>query len=273
MLLRPVRTVSFPDGGRACNDLPMLELRLVGNDVGRSPSPKIHRVLLEMGGLVGNYEAISCDLDGAIAAFDALRHGELGGVNVTMPFKGHAADYCDWLTEDARSSNSVNTMFPTDGEIHGASSDAAAMAALRSRFADLDQVLVLGAGGAAAAAAHALVDRDLFVSARRQEEAERLAQRFGSRVIPWGNGVQGSLLVNATPIGALGEELAEAVVGDAAGAVDLAYSAEPTPLTVRLRDANRDVVDGHQFLVMQAIKSFEWWTGVHVEFEDVWAAL
>ena len=251
----------------------MLELRLVGSDVDRSRSPQIHRVMLDLAALDGNYRAVSGDLGVAFELFESLRNGDLAGINVTMPFKERAADYCDWVAETARVSQSVNTMFLADGEVHGASSDAFVLSALRSRFSDTDKVLVLGSGGAASAAAAALEDMELYVSARRPDQARRVAERFDGEVVGWGQGVPGALLVNATPIGALGEALADRVVEGAVAAIDLAYGSQPTPLVDRLRSRPSEVVDGHQFLVMQAIKSFEWWTGIQLDFQSVWDAL
>ncbi len=125
-------------------------------------------------------------------------------------------------------------------------------------------VLVLGAGGAAAAALIAVDADDVFVSARRFESAFGLAQGHGRRgaTAAVGDRRPGAVVVNATPLGMAEESLPPGIVEEAAGLLDMAYS--------RAVDAGRAdgaphrtcrYASGTDLLLAQAMASFTLWTG------------
>jgi len=194
-----------------------------------------------------------------------LRDGSLDGVNVTMPLKTEAAALSDTLTREAEASGSVNTMRLRSG-VEGHSTDVVASARALSdeRFDPSAPVLILGAGGAAAAAIIGASGREVYVAARDIQRATALVARIGSgaQVVPLGVGVSGALVVNATPLGMGGERLHEAVTTTASGIVDLPYGPHETLTVAGARAAGLPFMDGIEFLVMQAAASFEWWTGL-----------
>jgi len=63
------------------------------------------------------------------------------------------------------------------------------------------------------------------------------------------------------------ERLPEATMGVASGLVDLAYGHDPTPTVTWAEGTGLPVMDGVEFLVLQAASSFEWWTGLVAPFE------
>ena len=111
--------------------------------------------------------------------------------------------------------------------------------------------------------------REVYVAARDIQRASALAERIdrGAAVVPFGVGVSGALLVNATPLGKDGTSLPEAVTMTASGVVDLAYGADETHTVAVARAAGLPFVDGVEFLVLQAAASFEWWTGATAPIE------
>jgi shikimate dehydrogenase len=240
-------------------------LALAGRPVKHSLSPVMHTAALEKSGLAGKYVLEECTEDGMRELVGRLRHGDLQGLNVTMPHKALAAELADELTPLARISRSVNSMKMNNGRLWGHSTDATAFqqALGLSRFSGDGPVLVLGAGGAAAALL-AAVDRSVFVSARDGEKALRLCDRFPSRdchVVEFGAGVVGALVVNATPLGMAGESLPEGILEVSSGLIDLAYGADETPAVEQAHALGLEVLDGFEFLALQAADSFRWWTG------------
>ncbi|MDP2622643.1 MAG: shikimate dehydrogenase [Actinomycetota bacterium] len=239
-----------------------LRLVLLGDPVVHSRSPAIHRAALAATGIDGSYEVRQVDCAGLDAALSELRSGVIDGANVTMPHKAGAAELVDVLAEDAGRAGAVNTIGRVDGRLFGWNTDVAAMGtAIGSMPSGV--VLILGSGSAAASAAVALQGRAFRISARRQEAARRLAYRLGAQgTVPWGMPLAGALLVNATPLGMLGEALPEAVVGSATGLIDLPYGARPTPAVGEAGRRGIPVVDGIDLLVAQAAESFTIWTGL-----------
>jgi shikimate dehydrogenase len=253
-----------------------LRFAVLGDPIEHSRSPAIHTAALDHLEIDGSYVAISAGHPELQSAVRQLRDGALDGINVTMPLKADAAALADSLTSEAARSGSVNTMRARDGLVEGLSSDviASRRAAEDSRFPPGAAVLVLGAGGAAAAVLVGTADRDLYVAARDERRAGELIERVGvdAGVIPFGAGVAGALVFNATPLGMGGERLPAEVTGIAAGIVDLAYGETETPAIAEARNRGLPVMDGVEFLVLQAAVSFEWWLGRSAPIEVMAAA-
>jgi shikimate dehydrogenase len=246
-----------------------LRFAVLGDPIEHSRSPAIHSAALAHLGLEGSYVAIRADTAELRASADRLRDGSLDGLNITMPLKEEAAAISDRLTPEARRSGSVNTMRARDGALEGHSSDviAARHALGDPRFDDAAPVLVLGAGGAAAALLVAAQGRQVYL-------ARALSERVGAEaaMVPFGTGAAGALVFNATPLGMAGERLPDQVTALASGIVDLAYGADETPAVVEARQRGVPVMEGLEFLVLQAAASFEWWTGRAAPFEVMLSA-
>jgi shikimate dehydrogenase len=242
-----------------------LRLAVLGDPIDHSRSPAIHNAAMRHLGIEGRYEARragSAELSQAVAE---LRSGSLQGINVTMPLKEEAARLADILSAEASKSGSVNTLRHRDGSVEGHSTDviASRLAVSDDRFEASAPIFILGSGGVAAAVLVGAAGRVVFLSARNLERAASLADRVGAEVglVPFGTGVAGALLVNATPVGMSGEPLPKAILRPASGLVDLVYGDEPTATVSQARESGLPVMDGIEFLVLQAVASFEWWTG------------
>lgn len=225
----------------------------------------IHDAAMRHLGIEGSYEARRAgpaELDLAVVE---MRSGDLDGINVTMPLKSAAAAAADALTDEAAKSRSVNTMRFREGVVEGHSSDvqATVRALSDSRFDGSAPVLVLGSGGAAAAALSGIRDRVVYLSARGEDRAAALAARIGAPagIVPFATPVAGAVLINATPLGMRGESLPDGLIAAASGLIDLAYGDRPSPAVSTAATLGKPALDGVEFLVLQAAASFEWWTG------------
>jgi shikimate dehydrogenase len=242
-----------------------LRFAVLGDPIEHSRSPAIHTAALDHLGIEGSYVAIRAGSPELHDAVRGLRDGALDGVNITMPLKAEAAAIADSLSPEAARSGSVNTLRARERVVEGMSSDIIAirLALDDPRFSAGSAVLVLGAGGAAAAVLVGATDRDLYVAARDQDRARALVERLevDAGVIPLGVGVTRALVVNATPLGMGGERLPEEVTGIASGLIDLAYADDETFAVGAAKKMGLPVMDGVEFLVLQAAASFEWWLG------------
>lgn len=214
----------------------------------------------------GTYVAIEVGTDQLETVVDRVRRGELDGINVTMPHKKAVAGLVDELTADAGDSHSVNTIVRhRDGRLVGHSTDISALRRLwgASQVPADRPALVLGAGGAAAAACLAAPATTLYVSARRPEAVAALAETIDRRIVGvgWQVAVADAIVVNATTLGMNGEDLPARVVRLASGLMDLTYGRETTPAVAMARAKGLPTVDGRQVLVAQAGDSFRLWTG------------
>lgn len=253
----------------------MIRLAVLGHPISHSRSPQIHIAALAACGLEGSYEAIDADEHRLAEIAVMIRSGDMTGANVTMPLKGHAFRLCDRTDHAAARTSAVNTLFSEAGALVGANTDVPGLKGIGEGVVSPDQpVLILGSGGAAAAAAVAFDGLPLFVAARSQQNVTGMLERVSvdAEQIEWGRGVKDAMVVNGTPLGMAGESLPQEVVSEMAGAIDMAYATQPTPLIVAATDRGIPCADGLEVLVAQAAISFEIWTGVSAPVEEMTAA-
>jgi shikimate dehydrogenase len=237
---------------------------IVGDPVMHSRSPAIHSAGFLAKGIDASFEFITTPIDGFGAVEAMLRSGGLDGVSVTMPHKANAYEAVDVRTDLAARTGAVNTITVTDGVLTGTNTDVAGVFfAMEIAGSVSGPVLVLGAGGAAAAALVALEDRSIFISARDGRSASAVSARTGieARVVPWAEGVAGCVVVNATPIGMHGEMLPIGVLSVASAVVDMAYGPSETPACAYAAAHGLGRADGLDMVVGQAIEAFRLFTG------------
>lgn len=119
-----------------------MKFGLIGNPLGHSHSPRLHR---EFG--TGDYALLQMEED-ALAPFLAAR--EFEGVNVTIPYKRAVMPLVDELHPTAVECGAVNTVVNRGGKLVAYNTDAFGMLfALRTAGIGLagKSVAVLGSGG------------------------------------------------------------------------------------------------------------------------------
>jgi shikimate dehydrogenase len=245
-----------------------VKLAVVGDPVDHSLSPAIHRAALRTAGIAGTYRRQTVDAAGMTRVVEALRHGDLDGVNVTMPHKALAASLVDVTAGPATRTGAVNTVTRVGERLVGHNTDVAGVGtAWVAAGLPLDRaVLVLGGGGAAGAvlvALERLGAGPVRLAGRRRAPLDALVAALGitAAIEPIdGVAVEGHVVVNATPLGMRAEPLPVDVTA-ATGLFDLAYGPVPTPAVVAARHAGIPVVDGVAMLIAQAAASFRLWTG------------
>ena len=263
-------------------------LGVIGDPVSHSRSPRMQNAALRALGIDWAYVPLPVRADELEAALRGLRAVGFVGVNVTVPHKEAVARLVDELRPVAEASGSVNTVvFADDGRLIGDSTDGPAIAAaIASEVGEAytGDVLVLGAGGSARAAAAALAQEGCAVRihARRPEAAEALARDLAQtgdvRAVAELPDPVGGVVVHCTPVGALVEPdampLPATRLMDVRVVVDLAYrgDATPTPLITAAAEAGCAVVDGLEVLARQGAKALEIWTGETAPLEVMLAA-
>lgn len=241
------------------------ELAVLGRPVAHSLSPVMHEAGLDALGLAGSYIAIDVDEAGMRRHAELVRQGTLTGANITMPHKRIAAELSDVLSETATRSGAVNTWHRIDGRLHGHTTDVHGVReVIERRSLPTTNILVLGSGGAAAAALVACDGESISICARSEAKARRLVDRTGveARVVAWGSAVPEALILNATPIGMRGETLPRGLVDAAAGLFDMTYGTHPSPAILEARAIGLPTADGIDLLAAQAEESFHIWTGL-----------
>ena len=256
---------------------------VVGWPVTHSWSPRLHGYWLDRHGIDGAYVPLAVRPEHFSDALSMLARLGFAGMNVTLPHKEAALAAVDEADADARRIGAVNTIvIRDDASLLGTNTDARGFIAnLREGTpvwrASAAPAVVLGAGGAARAAAVALLDASvprLRLVNRTVGRAEALAARLDERVnvAPWNDrhaALAGAgLLVNATSLGMEGHEALdldlEALPRDAV-VHDIVYTPLETPLLAMARARGHVAVDGLGMLLHQARAGFAAWFGVEPE--------
>lgn len=261
-------------------------LGLVGTGIGPSLSPPLHeREAAELGRSC-RYRLWDLDeLDrspGDVLA--EARAAGYDGLNVTHPCKQVVIAELDELSPEAAALDAVNTVVFSRGRAVGHNTDWSGFArALRLRLPDaaLDRVVLLGAGGAGAAVAYALLQlgagqvRVLDVdTARAARLAISLRERFGDRIIQ-GSGPAEALadadgLVHATPTGMAahpGLPLPADLLRPDLWVADVVYRPLETELLRAARARGCVAVGGASMAVFQAAAAFRLFTGLEPDVE------
>ena len=282
-------------------------LGVMGWPVEHSMSPVMQNAAIQAAGINACYVALPCapgDLGQAVAG---LRAVGFVGANVTIPHKQAVIEHLDGLTDEARFTGSVNTLYWQGDRLMGTTTDAAgAVSNLRQAGIDLDgrRVTLLGTGGAARALAFALARGsgsdagrgetafrlpELTLLGRDRGKADRLARevaagaasttevRSGLLAEFAGRGREADIIVNCTSAG-----MAPDVEGCPIDADlleprhvvhDIVYRPRETALLREARQKGCRTVEGIGMLVHQGAASFRSWFGRDADTTAMFEAL
>ncbi|MGY3172706.1 shikimate dehydrogenase [Pseudomonas sp. MWU12-2312b] len=258
---------------------------LIGAGIQASRTPALHEHEGDAQGLRYLYRLIDLDqlqLD-SNALPDLLSAAErmnFTGLNITFPCKQAIIPLLDELSPEARGIGAVNTVVLKDGKRIGHNTDCLGFAEGFRRGLPgvaVDRVVQMGAGGAGAAVAHALLSEgvqqlsifDVEIS-RAQSLADNLNQTFGSGRAVAGLDLARSLaeadgLVNTTPMGMKklpGMPVPVELLRAQLWVAEIVYFPLETELLRNARALGCRTLDGGNMAVFQAVKAFELFSGV-----------
>lgn len=223
---------------------------LLGAHLGHSWSVPIHAAL-------GNDAYQLYELEPAeLAAF--LRREDIGGLNVTIPYKRDVMPLCDGLHPTAKAIGSVNTIVrQSDGALVGYNTDIDGFLYMAHRAGislNGKKVVILGTGGAsltAQAAARQARAREIAVISRSgPDDYDHLDRHADAEV-----------LVNTTPVGMFPHTGAAPVdltqFSRCQGVLDVIYNPRRTALVLQAESLGIPCSDGLPMLVAQAKRAEE----------------
>ncbi|WAJ28892.1 shikimate dehydrogenase [Antarcticirhabdus aurantiaca] len=271
-----------------------IQVGLIGSGIQLSRSPALHEAEGAANGLSLSYELIDLDQRGVSveALPELLAEAEargFAGVNVTHPAKQAVIPHLHDLSDEARALGAVNTVVLAGGRRTGHNTDCSGFArAFRRRLpdADLGHAVQLGAGGAGAAVAQAMLQlgtRRLTVfdvdAARAAALADRLAESFPAARVEAGSDLLGAMaaadgLVHATPTGMAahpGLPLPAELLQPRHFVAEIVYFPLETELLRLARSRGCRTVDGGGMAVFQAAGAFRLFTGIEPDADRMLA--
>jgi shikimate dehydrogenase len=207
----------------------------------------------------------------------AARIMDFAGLNITYPCKQGVIPLLDESSEDARAIGAVNTVVCRDGRLIGHNTDASGWSWALQRDlpgADLGCVVLLGAGGAGSAIAHAAlrlgVRRLIIIDVEHQRAAHlaaKLNALYGARTETTVDVAvalaSAAGLIHATPTGMEkfpGLPLAAELLRRDLWVAEVVYFPIETELLKAARARGCATIDGGGMAVGQAVGAFELFT-------------
>jgi shikimate dehydrogenase len=258
---------------------------LIGKGIQASLTPAMHMEEGRVQGLDYRYELIDVGAMGdVVPSLEELLAGAeergLHGLNITHPFKQQVIEHLTDLSDDARALGAVNTVVLRNGQRIGRNTDWWGFSESFQRGlpnADLASVVQLGAGGAGAATAYAILKLGaqqlaIFDHDRAKVESliDALAGVFPNVTLSAGDDIAASMasasgLIHATPTGMAsypGLPLPEELLLPHQWVAEVVYFPLETELLRVARAKGCAVLNGGGMAVFQAVGAFQHFTGL-----------
>ena len=263
---------------------PRILAGLIGSGIQASRTPALHEQEGDAQGLRYLYrlidlEPLQLNINALPDLLDAAERMQFTGLNITYPCKQAILPLLDELSDEARGIGAVNTVVFRNGKRIGHNTDCLGFAeGFRRNLSDVarQRVVQMGAGGAGAAVAHALLAEGVeqlsifdVDKARARDLVDNLTQRFGSGRAQVGNHLESAIaeadgLVNTTPMGMAklpGTPVPSSLLRAQLWVAEIVYFPLETELLRDARALGCRTLDGGNMAVFQAVKAFELFSG------------
>ena len=262
---------------------------LIGNPVEHTLSPVIHNTLAQKLSHNLVYVPFLVEKDNLRDAIKGAYGLHVLGMNVTVPYKSDVISCLKEIDELAEKIGAVNTLVSVENGYKGYNTDILGLYRAMQREGislEGESVVLLGAGGAARAAAFLCAEKgakQVFVLNRSIDRAEALADEvnraFDRKCIcpmamaDYGKLPEGKMLaIQGTSVG-LHPNVDDVVVEDKEfykrihTGFDLIYKPEETKFMKLVKEAGGQAYNGLKMLLYQGIIAYELWNQVEVSEE------
>lgn len=253
---------------------------LIGAGIKASRTPAMHEHEGDAQGIRYLYrlidlDALKLDINALPELLKSAEQMSYTGLNITYPCKQAILPLLDELSDEARGIGAVNTVVLKDGKRIGHNTDCLGFAeGFRQGLAQAarHRVVQMGAGGAGAAVAHALLSEGVeqltvfeVDPSRAQGLVDNLNAHFGHGRAIVGLDLPAAVaaadgLVNTTPVGMAklpGTPLPVALLHAELWVAEIIYFPLETELLKHARALGCRTLDGGTMAVFQAVKAFE----------------
>ncbi len=230
-----------------------MEYGCIGEKLGHSFSKEIHNALAD-------YEYSLKELKREELS-EFFKKKDFKALNVTIPYKQDVIEYLDWISDEAKSINAVNTIVNKNGKLYGYNTDFYGLKALIEReniSLNGKKVAILGSGGTsntAFAVANFLEALSVLKVSRNKKDNyityDELYEKYSDCEI----------IINTTPCGMFPKVGVSAVDLEKLPKVEAVFDAVYNPLNSKLildaKAKNITAVGGLYMLVSQAAYAVE----------------
>ena len=256
----------------------MKKYLVIGNPIEHSLSPKLHNYWIKKNKIDAAYDKKLLNESDIEDIISQVKKENIGGINVTVPFKKTVISFVDELTSEANESQSINTIYKENDKVIGHNTDMAGFE-LGLRHVNYNvkdkKIFILGAGGVVPSIILALKKMGaskVILSNRTKKKAEDLKKSFSYlEIIDWGETPEFHMIINATSIGLKeGDEikLDYADIGPNKFFYDVIYNPKQTNFLKKAKMFGNQTENGKMMFIYQAHQAFTIWHKIMPEIDD-----
>ena len=256
----------------------MKKYLVIGNPIDHSLSPKLHNYWIKKNKIDAIYDKKLINESDIKDVIFQVKKENINGVNVTVPFKKTVIPFVDELTDEAKDSQSINTIYKENGKVIGHNTDMAGFE-LGLRYVNYNvknkKIFILGAGGVVSSIILILKKMGaskIFLSNRTKKKAENLKKSFSYlEIVDWGEIPEFDMIINATSLGLKKNDeikLNYTDIGTNKFFYDVIYNPKQTIFLKRAKMFGNQTENGKMMFIYQAHQAFTIWHKIMPEIDD-----
>jgi len=267
----------------------MKNFLVIGNPVEHSLSPKLHNYWIKENNIDAMYDKKQLSKNEIKGIITEVKNEKINGINVTVPFKKSVIPFLDELTQLAKETQSVNTIFKKDNKIVGDNTDVVGFKQSLEYInynVKNKKVFILGAGGVVPSILKALEKlrvAKVYISNRTKEKAKELESYYkislGLETLDWGQSPDFDIIINATSLGLKNNDKIELdynkhkpkFFGKKKLFYDVIYNPDKTNFLLKGEELGNETTNGKMMFICQAQLSFKIWHNIlpKIDYETI----
>ena len=256
----------------------MKKYLVIGNPINHTLSPKLHNHWIKQNLIDAIYEKKKLNNNELKNLILDIKQENIHGANITIPFKNAVIPHLDELSDEAKKTQSVNTLYLKNKKVVGHNTDIEGfIAAIKKINYDFNnkKIFILGAGGVVPSIIHASMkmrSSEIIISNRTKNKAEKLKNIFDNiKVVNWGHIPNFDVIINATSIGLKKDDeinLNFSSIGKNKFFYDVIYNPKETNFLKTGKKLGNATENGKLMFIYQAISAFNIWHGMRPVVND-----
>ena len=256
---------------------------IIGDPISHSLSPVLHNYWFKKYRVKANYSLLNIDENNLDQVIKRLRNRELNGINVTLPYKQKIIKFLDQLINDAKITNSVNTIYLDENDVLvGENTDVFGMQAAYLKEivnGENKKALVMGAGGVSPSVIFSLLKskiKNISIINRTYEKSLFLKKKFNFlNVLKWDTLEKEiknfDIIINATSLGLMNRkdfDFSFKNTKENLIYIDTIYNPLETKTLKFLKEKKVRTFNGLDMFMYQGKKSFYLWNKINPEIDN-----
>ena len=258
----------------------MKNFLVIGNPIEHSLSPKLHNYWIKENNIDAMYDKKQLSENEIKGIITEVKNEKINGINVTVPFKKSVIPFLDELTQLAKETQSVNTIFKKDNKIVGDNTDVVGFKQSLEYInynVKNKKVFILGAGGVVPSILKALEKlgaTKVYISNRTKEKAKNLENNYKTSLdletLDWGQSPDFDIIINATSLCLKNNDKIELdynkhkpkFFGKKKLFYDVIYNPDKTNFLLKGEELGNETTNGKMMFICQAQLAFKIWHNI-----------